>query len=262
MPTLTLNGIEMFYEITGEGPPLLLIHGLGSSGRDWEYQIPDFKDHYQVITVDLRGHGRSSKPKGPYSIVGFADDVFALLKALNFESVHVLGISMGTSVGFELVLKYPKMVRTFIGVNMGVSLPVKTIQEKWQFLKRTLIVKLVGMKKMGEFLAPRLFPDPSQEHLIKMVADRWAENDKKAYLTAMNALKNWSVEDKLSQIQVPTLIVASDGDYTPVHVKEEYVTKIPHAKLVVMEQAHHAVPVEKPEEFNVIALNFLKLHNN
>ncbi len=261
MPTKSINGIDLYYEITGEGHPLLLIHGLGSSSRDWEYQLPAFKDHYQVITVDLRGHGKSSKPRGPYSIRGFADDVAALLKALNLESVHVMGISMGTAVGFELVLAYPEMVHTFIGVNMGVSLPVKTMQEKWQFLKRTLIVKLVGMKKMGEFLAPRLFPDPAQEHLIKIVADRWAENDKKAYLNAMNALKNWSVEEKLSQIQVPTLIVASDGDYTPVHVKEEYVVKIPQAKLVVMEQAHHAVPVEKPEEFNTIVLDFLKQHN-
>ena len=260
MPTKTVNGIEIYYEITGEGPPLLLIHGLGSSSRDWEYQLPAFKVHYQVITVDLRGHGQSSKPKEPYSIRGFADDVVALLKSLNFKSVHVLGISMGTSVGFELVLAYPDMVKTFVGVNMGVSLPVKSLGEKWQFLKRTLIVKLVGMKKMGEFLAPRLFPDPSQVHLQKIVADRWAENDKKAYLNAMNALKNWSVEEQLSQIQVPTLIIASDGDYTPVQVKEEYVVKIPNSRLVVMEHAHHAVPVEKPDEFNEIVLDWLQTH--
>ena len=262
MPTKTVNGIEMYYEITGEGPPLLLIHGLGSSVRDWEFQIPVFKNHYQVITLDLRGHGRSSKPKGPYSIRGFADDVVSLLKSLHLESVHVLGISMGTSVGFELVLGYPEMVRTFIGVNMGVSLPVKTLQEKWAFWKRTLIVKLLSMKKMGEVLGPMLFPDPSQKNLQKMVADRWAENDKKSYIAAMNALKNWSVAESLSQIHVPTLIIASDGDYTSVQLKREYVSKIPSARLIVIEHAHHAVPVEKPEEFNAIVLEFLKQHNN
>ena len=83
MSTMKVNDIDIFYEIHGEGEPLLLIHGLGSSSRDWEYQIPQFSKMYKVITIDLRGHGKTSKPKGSYSIRGFADDVALFLEALN-----------------------------------------------------------------------------------------------------------------------------------------------------------------------------------
>ncbi len=82
MPTIHINAIDTYYEVTGEGEPLLLIHGLGSSLRNWELQVDYFAEKYRVITYDLRGHGRSSKPPGPYSMRGFAEDAAALLSAL------------------------------------------------------------------------------------------------------------------------------------------------------------------------------------
>ena len=75
MPKFRCNDIDLFYEITGKGEPIVFIHGLGSSGRDWEYQIDYFSDHYQVIVLDVRGHGNSDKPPGPYSIPLFARDL-------------------------------------------------------------------------------------------------------------------------------------------------------------------------------------------
>ena len=74
MPTLQSNKINLYYEVTGEGQPLLFSHGLGSSARDWELQVGEFSKNYQVITIDLRGHGRSDKPAGPYSMSMFAAD--------------------------------------------------------------------------------------------------------------------------------------------------------------------------------------------
>lgn len=256
MPTIKINDIDMFYEIHGDGEPLLLIHGLGSSTRDWEYQIPQFSKYYKVITIDLRGHGKTSKPKGPYTIRGFADDVALFLEALNIKHVNVLGLSMGTATGFELAIYYPKLVKSLIAVNMSAKLSVKTFNEKKQFFLRDVIVKVLGMKKMGEFIAPRLFPE--QEELRKKVAIRWAENDKKAYLSAFHSLKNWSVEEELHKITCPTIVIASDGDYTPVEIKEEYVKKIPNGQISIIKNSHHAVPMEKPEEFNKLVLDFLK----
>ena len=94
MPIIKVSNIEMYYEIHGEGEPLLLIHGLGSSSRDWEYQVAQFSKLYKVILIDLRGHGKTSKPKGPYSIRGFADDVALFLEALNIKHVNILGLSI------------------------------------------------------------------------------------------------------------------------------------------------------------------------
>jgi pimeloyl-ACP methyl ester carboxylesterase len=249
----------MYYKITGTGEPLLFIHGLGSSCQDWEEQTPVFSKKYQVITVDLRGHGKTDKPKGKYSISMFAKDVADLMKSLEISPVHIIGISMGGAVAFHLAIEHPEDVKSLVVVNMSAAVLVKTLKERYELLKRTIIIKLVGMKKMGEVLAQRLFIKPEQEELRKMMAERWAENDKRAYLSAMNALKNWSVLDRLHEIKCPTLIIASDEDYSPLSHKEEYTALIPDGKLVVIEDARHAVSVEKPVEFNAKLMEFISI---
>ncbi len=258
MPKKLIRDININYEIIGEGQPLLFIHGLGSSLRDWEEQIPVFSKNFKVITLDLRGHGLTDKPKGPYSIAMFADDIAELIKSLKIGEVYVVGISLGGAIGFNLAIEHPNIVKTLTVVNMSASVPIKTFKEKQMFLMRVLIVKMMGMKKMGEVLAKRLFIKPEQEELRERMATRWAENDKKAYISSLKTLKNWTVMDRLHEIKCPTLILAADEDYTPLEAKKEYTALIPDAKLVVIEDARHAVSVEKPEEFNTILMDFLK----
>ncbi|MHA2119834.1 MAG: alpha/beta fold hydrolase, partial [Promethearchaeota archaeon] len=160
MPKLKVKDIEMYYEITGEGDPLLLIHGLGSSTRDWEEQVPVFSTKYQVITIDLRGHGKTDKPKGPYSIKMFAEDIAELLNILEIKLVNVLGISLGGGVAFQIAVDFPDLVKSLIIVNSTPEVRVDSFKQKREFIKRTIIIKLVRMKKMGEVLAPRLSIKP------------------------------------------------------------------------------------------------------
>ncbi|MHA1914585.1 MAG: alpha/beta fold hydrolase, partial [Promethearchaeota archaeon] len=249
--------IEMYYEITGEGDPLLLIHGLGSSTRDWEEQVPVFSTKYQVITIDLRGHGKTDKPKGPYSIKMFAEDIAELLNILEIKLVNVLGISLGGGVAFQIAVDFPDLVKSLIIVNSTPEVRVDSFKQKREFIKRTIIIKLVGMKKMGEVLAPRLFIKPEMEDKRLKLIERWMENDKKAYLAALYTLKGWSVRNQISNIKCPTLVIGSDEDYTPSSIKEEYTALIPNAKFIEIEDARHAVPMEKPEEFNEIIMKFL-----
>ncbi len=257
MPKEKVKDIEMFYEITGKGEHLLLIHGLGSSTRDWEEQVPIFAQKYQVITIDLRGHGKTDKPKGPYSMRIFAEDIAELLKKLGIKTTHVLGISLGGGIAFQFAVDYPELVKSLIIVNAGIEISVDSFKMKLEAFKRTFIVKLVGMKKMGKVLAPRLFIKPEQEVLRAKLIERWAENDKKAYLSAMRALLGWTVRDQLNKIKFPTLIIGSDEDYAPSSVKEEYTALIPNAKFIEIKDARHAVPMEKPKEFNEIVMKFL-----
>lgn len=249
--------IEMYYEVTGEGESLLLIHGLGSSTRDWEFQVPVFSQKYQVITIDLRGHGKSDKPKGPYSMQMFAGDIAELLKKLGIKSTHVLGISLGGGIAFQFALDYPNLVKSLMIVNAGIEIPMDSFKMKLEAFKRIFIVKLVGMKKMGKVLAPRLFIKPEQEDLREKLVERWAENDKKAYLSAMRALIGWSVRDQINKIKCPTLVIGSDEDYAPSSVKEEYTALLSNAKFIEIQDARHAVPIEKPKEFNEIVMKFL-----
>ena len=258
MPQKLIRDININYEIIGDGQPLLFIHGLGSSLRDWEEQVPVFSKKFKVITLDLRGHGQTDKPKGPYSISMFAEDIAELIKSLKVDPVHVVGISLGGAIGFHLAIDHPDITKSLVVVNMSASVPIKTLKEKQMFFLRVLIVKMMGLKKMGEVLAKRLFIKPEQEELREKMASRWAENDKKAYLSSLKTLKNWSVLERLHEIKCPTLLVSSDEDYTPLSAKEEYTAMIPNAKLVVIEDARHAVSVEKPGELNTILMDFLK----
>ncbi|HSG45457.1 MAG TPA: alpha/beta hydrolase, partial [Anaerolineales bacterium] len=134
---------------------------------------------------------------------------------------------------------------------------VETWRERWMVLRRFLMLDLLGMRKTGQLLSRVLFIKPEQESLRKLFVQRWAENDRRAYRESLKAIVGWDVEAQLGEIECPVLIVASDEDYLPMEEKQACALKIPNAKLTVIEDARHAVTVEKPEEFNNVLGKFL-----
>ncbi len=260
MSQILANHINLYYEEHGQGQPLVLIHGLGSSTRDWEYQVPTFADNYQVITVDLRGHGQSDKPGGPYTMSLFASDLAGLLAGIGVAAAHVVGISLGGAVAFQFALDYPALVKTLTIVNSAPSLGGTLEQARQEIERRVGIVQQLGMRAMGQALSPNLFPKPEQAALRETFIERWAENDPQAYIEATRSMLGWDVTGQLNSIACPTLVIAADRDYTPVAVKEAYVALMPDARLVVIPDAHHAMPLEQPEKFNAALLDFLAQH--
>lgn len=263
MPRITIRDVCLYYEMTGQGEPLLFIHGLGSSTRDWEQQVAFFAPHYQVLTVDLRGHGRSDKPRGRYSIALFADDIAALVQELGAVPVHIVGLSLGGAVAFQLAVDAPQLLKSLVIVNSAPEARAYTLKQRFLLLinslQRQIIVRLFGMRKMGETLSKHLFPKPEQSELQRIFIERWAENDPRAYLASFKALMGtgWSVTDRIGNIQCPTLVITADQDYSPVAFKEAYVAKIPGAELVVIPDARHFTPAERPEAFNAALMSFL-----
>ncbi len=257
MPLITVRDIEIYYEIHGRGDPLLLIHGLGSSCRDWELQVPRFSRDFQVITVDLRGHGRSSKPPGPYSIPMFGEDTARVLESLQLSPAHVVGISLGGMVAFQLALDFPGLIKKLVIVNSVPELVPRRIGDLLSYWQRLIIIRLMGMEKMGQVLAERFFTDPDQEPLKEIFVRRWSENHKPSYRAALKAAYGWSVRERLGEIQAPTLVLGADDDYFPTPEKEAYAALIPHAELMVIKDSRHALTAEKPAVFNQIVLDFL-----
>lgn len=258
MPTLRLPDIDLHYESTGEGPPLLLIHGLGSSTRDWEHQVPHFARQFRVLCVDMRGHGRSQKPPGPYSMAQFAADTAALLRGLNVGPAHVVGISMGGMIAFQLAVDAPALVRSLTIVNSAPELVPRGLKMRLQIAQRRLILRWISMRRLGEVLSGRLLPGPALAAERKTFVERWSENDPRAYRDAFNALIGWSVAERIADITCPTLVVAADQDYTPVAAKERYVQTMRRAELVVIPDARHAVTAERPQAFNAALAAFLQ----
>ncbi len=262
MSYLTVNNTQLYYEKRGSGPPLLLLHGLGSSARDWELQIDAFAPNYRVIVVDMRGHGRSDKPPGPYSVPLFAEDVAAFMRALNLAPAHVVGLSMGGMIAFQLAVDAPELLKSLVIINSSSELIPRNWAEKKDLFTRLLIAHLMGMRKMGDFLGKRLFPEARQDELRRIFIERWAQNDKRAYLASFHALTGWSVTERLGEIQCPTLIVAGEMDFFPLSFKQAYTAKIPRAELIVIQNSRHATPVDQPEKFNAALKTFLAINVN
>lgn len=257
MPVTQINDIKVYYEVSGHGEPLLFIHGLGSSGRDWAPQVEAFQDRFMCITYDVRGHGRSDKPPGPYSVSQFAVDATGLLHHLGLSSAHLVGLSLGGMIAFQMAVDAPHYVKSMVIINSGPAVPMRTLKEKAVVWQRLVLFRFLSMERIGLTIGGRLFPDPDQAEMRDYFIARWAENDKTAYMNATRALAGWSVADRLSAITAPTLVIASDQDYTPVEAKAAYVAQMPNAELVVVEDARHAVNFAQPHKVNPLIAAFL-----
>ena len=253
-----VNDVEIHCEIAGAGEPLLFIHGLGSCGDDWKPQIDHFHNRYRTIVCDLRGHGRSSQPHASYSIELFARDVEALLRELVIESAHVVGISLGGMVAFQLAIDAPARVRSLAIVNSGPAVPAATFKQRLPLYVRLVYAHVFGMRAMARKIAQRLFPKPGQASLQRAFVARLVGNDKHCYLASLRAIfAGWSVAERLRDIRCPVLVLASDHDYTPVALKQAYAARLPDARVVVIADARHALPMERPREFNDALETFL-----
>jgi 3-oxoadipate enol-lactonase len=257
MPVVNLETIALYYEEHGAGEPLLFLHGLGADGRSWEYQRDVFAQQFRVILADVRGHGRSAKPPGPYSVPQFTADIFALLDHLEIGRLHLVGLSMGGMIGFQMAVDQPERLKSLTVVNTGPELVANSWKERLQIWQRRLFLNFASMEKIGAFIGERLFPEPHQAEYKAMFIQQMQENDPTAYKAATNALIGWSVRQRLSQIQCPVLVVSGDMDYTPVAKKEAYVREMPTAKLHVIANSRHVTPIDQPEAFNTAVLQFL-----
>ncbi|WP_213876303.1 alpha/beta hydrolase [Pseudomonas sp. dw_358] len=257
MAIFTYQGCELFYTEQGQGAPVLLAHGLGSSSEDWELQVPVLAEHYRVICLDLRGHGRSSKPRGPYSIAGMSADVLALLEHLQLAQVHYVGLSMGGMIGYQLAVDHPERLSSLCIINSSPEVKLHKAADYVQWFKRWALLRVMGMATLGVALGKNLFPRPEQADLRRKVAERWARNDPRAYRASFDAIVGWGVQERLSRIICPTLIISADHDYTPVALKEHHVTLIAGARLVVIKDSRHATPLDQPQRLNQTLLDFL-----
>ncbi len=257
MPSIQVQDISLYYEEAGEGPPLLFINGLGMSAGEWRNQVDHFSGKYRTVIFDPRGHGKSDKPEGPYSIPLFASDTAELIRSLGLAPVNIVGLSMGGMIAFQLAVTEPELLRSMVIVNSGPEFILRKARHKIEMAARKCIIRCFGMHVMAKILTTRLFPAPEQAQLRIRTAQCWAKNDKRAYLDALRGIEGWSVSKDLHKISCPTLIVSADRDYTPVAYKEHYTGQIPGARLTVIPDSRHATPLDQPRRFNETVDAFL-----
>jgi pimeloyl-ACP methyl ester carboxylesterase len=210
VPKVAVNDIELYYESAGTGFPLLMLGGLGLCVGDMRRLTEGLASDRQVIAVDNRGTGESSKPPGPYSIQQMAGDAIALLDALAIERADVLGISMGGRIALSMALDHPDRVRRLVLVSTG----PRAAGKRW-------LVR-IGMRLQG--LTGLLGQQTSPHHALQAQYD---------------ATTRYNCTDRLGKITAPTLIVHGKIDHiAPLAVAEEMSRAIPDATMVTFNGGH------------------------
>lgn len=254
------NGISLEYLDQGDGEVILLLHGLGSTKADWDRQYEGFSEKYRIIAPDFRGHGNSTKPvsKAGYGVKLCAEDMALLMEHLKIPECNVVGFSMGGAVAFELAINHSELVSKLIIVNTAPDFNGLGEMGEKMIRERTKTLQTEGIEPLARQIAAGMFPEGGQEELRNAFFERASKNPVDAYYNSFITLMDWGIGEKIKNIEVPTLVIASDNDYTPVSLKENYTQKMKNAKLEVVKNSRHGVTMDQPEDFNRIILNFIK----
>ena len=263
MPKARINGIDIYYEVHGEGEPLLLIQGLGHSSKFWFFQIPEFSKRFQAIVYDNRGIGDSDKPDEPYSIAGEAEDAVGLLSHLKIDRAHVLGVSRGGYIAQELAISHPERVEKLIliGTHYGSPEYLEATKELWTELLDVAGLSLEEVYRKGvKYLTTPSFFAREAKMVERLVGIRMA-NPQPAYAFQhqFTGAAAFDARERVKKIVAPTLVIAGEEDrVVPNWLSERLAQQIPNARFEVLEGVAHLSFIEQPVIVNQAVIEFLE----
>jgi len=257
MALTTINGIALDYADIGVGDVVVLLHGLGSTKKDWDLQIPVLSQKFRVIAPDFRAHGNSEKVPKEQGVEMMTEDVFQLLKFLNISKASFVGFSMGGAVAFEMAYSHPEIVDKLVIVNSGPDFNNAKDSGIDILAERTKIIKEHGFHSLAETISKGMFPEESQMQWRNDFKNRILDNDEDAYLNTFGSLMKWGLEEKISEIKHATFVIASDQDYTSLDYKRAYTAKMQNAKMVIIENSRHGIVLDQAEKLNEELLKYL-----
>lgn len=263
--TLQANGQDLYYEIHGDGPPLVLVMGIGYDSSLWTLQqVPALSTRFRVVLLDNRDAGRSSRADHPYDVADMADDLAGLLDALDIRRAHLLGLSMGSMIGIEFALRHADRLDRLVlaGPNAAPARSSVDPISIWNWVK--------SHDHGGEIFAGQQFTwlfssaflrDRQAVHeTAALLASNPNPVQPEAYDRQSQAYLRFDALDRLADIQAATLVIVGEQDLlTPPWVAREVAAGIPAARLEIVtgEGSSHVLPLERPDEFNRLATNFL-----
>lgn len=256
------NGQQLYYEIHGEGEPLLCVHGLSCDTLAWIPQIAAFPSEYRTVIFDNRDVGQSSMSGPGYEIADMARDALALADELELESFHLLGISMGGAIAQEIALQAPGRIRTLtltVTFSTGGNYSSK-LAEVWgarvmQISHEQHVDELMLMNHSEEF-----FENPD---MVAFVRTAMLQNPHpqppEAFGRQLAACSRHDTRDRLGSLTMPTHVIGGEHDIlVPVWKSREIASAMPGAQLDVLPAAPHGLSLERAEEFNASALGFIR----
>ena len=251
-----VNGSELYYEVSGKesAPWLVLSHSLACTVRMWDPTVAAFKERYRILNYDMRGHGQSAAPKGPYTLDMLADDALGLMQELKIERCKFIGLSIGGMIGQHLALKEPKRFERMVLADTGHMQPAEAIKQ-WE--DRIRIAQTQGMKALVPSTMERWFTPAFRETApAKRIAELIANTPVPGYVGCGQAIMKLNTTARLKDIKVPVLAITGEAD--PAAAGTKYIGEhVPGANFVSIAQAAHIANVEQPEKFNQALRDFL-----
>ena len=259
MATVSIGDAELYYEIHGDGPPLMLVSGLGGTGRFWFNQVDAFAEHYTVYLHDHRGCGQSTKSRIAYSVDQMADDTLRLMDALGIESAHQVGHSTGGAIGQTIAIEHPERLR---GLVISASWTWCDPYFRREFeTRRNLLTKYGPEEYVVMSTLTRLPPwqiAEDDEAITEFERRQIQTIDVEIVASRIDAILKFDRRDGLGDITAPTLVIcARDDQAAPFHFSEDLTQRIKGAKLVQLEGGAHYAPQLRTKEFNEAVLGFL-----
>ena len=259
MPFASNNGIKIYWEEEGAGPPILLIMGLGYPSCMWYRTRPVLANSYRTIALDNRGVGQSDVPPGPYSMAAMADDAAAVLDAACVPRAHVYGVSMGGMIAQELALRYPQRVQSLVLGCTAAGGPT-AVRAEPAALEMLRAIASMPADQGAEAAVPFIYDPGTQRSLIEediAVRRPWFVR-REAYQAQLQAIIAWESYGRLSQITAPTLVIHGKNDrLVPKGNGELIASRIPAARLVLLEHAGHLFSTDQPDAAHAAVQEFL-----
>jgi len=263
---MKVNDIKINYQVKGEGEPIVLIHGGSASILHWLYQVPELSKHYKVIVYDVRGHGKTDKPKQAYSIEIFSEDLNELLNKLEVDKAHIIGHSLGGMIAQKFAVGFPNRI-----LSLALAATLCTISRRFETLLNNwiLIAEELGIEAIFSQFVLWSTNDAiyarNTDFIEILKAQYLKDNDQvHAFVSVLKAVKKFDMINQLQKIKKPTLVLVGRFDIlTPPEYSKVIHNKIVNSDFLLLEDAAHTLNfIEDGKPFNKAVLEFLSQVNS
>ena len=263
MPIAEANGQRLYYEVHGDGEPLLCVMGLSADHTAWVLQVPAWSKTHRVVVFDNRDVGQSSYTQAPYEVTDMAADALALADELGLDSFHLVGLSLGGAIAQEIALAAPERVRT---LTLCVTYPASGPWGRQRAKVLSRLMAEASREERVELLMMLVYSERLFEHVPFVDAARQAmlanphPQPPEAFARQIDAGSRHDVRERLGRLAMPVHVIGAERDVmVPVRASHELAELIPGAKLTMLD-AGHACNVEAMREFNPAVLDFIREH--
>lgn len=262
MPSKRINDVELYYEVYGKGPALMLVAGLGSDSQSWVPIVEDLAQHYQVVIFDNRGTGRTVPHDTETSIQQMSDDCVALMHALGISSVTLVGHSMGGFIALDCALRYPQYVSHLIlaGTSAVSSARNTALFQDWLAYLHGGIKPELWFKNLFYWIFSKRFFEHEQivDGAVQFAVEYPYPQSRDAFARQIKAIETFNCVDTLADIRTKTLILCGSDDLIFSPEESLAVLKtIPGSTSAIIQDAAHSIHVEQPKAFTDHIIGFL-----